>query len=320
MEKVWEIKSPPRHPKPARTSPSRETAPRIEKDPARAYTLSLLFWGAGQGYNEEHGKALAFQILLVAVIVNVVLAGLFFNRLVLFLQSARISLSASFLAAEILIFSILVFWFSNAGDAYRAAARSRSNPFRGFDSRFYPCFCSLLLPGWGQFLNGQPAKGSLFSAVSVFGLFAALSIPAALLAWPSLDESDARFTAEAVFAVTTLYSPLVPFFWLFSGYDALKVSLDELKKESLWERIVSANNRRRTQGWVRGIFPQVRSTLLLVLFLVFLVLVIDRVFPSGFYAGLLSALSAGLRARGMTILPEIIELAIPAVGRFGGRI
>ncbi|OGW41990.1 MAG: hypothetical protein A2010_02665 [Nitrospirae bacterium GWD2_57_9] len=310
MEKVWEIKNPDEYLKPRKTKRPQAAPPRIEKNPARAYTLSLLWWGAGQDYNKEHGKSLAFQVILIALIVGTMAAAIFSDRLFLSLRDHNVSPSRSFLSAEFLFFSILIFWISIAGDAYRTAARSRSTRFPGIRNHVYPGLCSLLFPGWGQFLNGQPVKGSFFSTVAVFGLFAAVTIPVTLLFWPSLDSSDTRFIVEAIFAVTVLYAPLIAFLWLFSGYDALKVSLDELKKEPLWERIKSANNRRRTQGLVRGVFPQIRSTLVLMVFLIVLALIISRTFPAGFYTGLLRAVSTGLRRQDMAILPELIDRAL----------
>lgn len=316
MEKIWEIKDPDEYLKRRKSGRSRETpAPRVERNPARAYSLSLIFWGAGQSYNEEHGKALAFQVLLIALIVVAVLAAIFSGRLVSFLEAGHIPRSQAFLFFEFLFFGILLFWISNAAEAYRTAARSRSSRFPGIQNRFYPCLCSLLLPGWGQFLNGQPAKGTFFSAVSLFGLFAVVSIPVTLLFWPFLEASDARFIVEAVFALAMLYAPLLPFLWLFSAYDALKVSLDELKKEPLLERIKAANNRRRTQGLVRGVFPQIRSTLLLVLLLISLSLAISSTFPAGFYTDLVNTISEWLSRQGMIILPEILDRAVPFIAQ-----
>jgi len=312
MEKVWEIKDPDAYRKKHRKT-GQQRAAHLEKNPARAYTLSLLWWGAGQSYNEEHGKALVFQILLIALFVAAVVVVINRDHLLLFLQARQVTPSQFFLFAEILFFSILVFWISVAGDAYRTAARSRSSRFPGIENRVYPCLCSLFFPGWGQFLNGQPLKGTFFSAVAVFALFAAVTIPVTLLFWPSLDASDARSTVEAIFAVTVLYAPVIPILGLFSAYDALKVSIDELKKEPLWERIKAANNRRRTQGWVRGVFPQIRSTLFLILCLAALVFIISRILPAGFYAALLNSVSITLRRQGMIILPEIIDRIIPFI-------
>lgn len=319
MEKVWEIKDPDKYLKSRKAGRPRAAVPRIERNPARAYTLSLLLWGAGQSYNEEHGKALVFQVLLIALFVGTVVAVIFSDQLLLFLQTRQIPPSRSFLFVEILFFGILVFWISIAGDAYRTAARSRSTRFPGIQNHVYPCLCSLLFPGWGQFLNGQPIKGAFFSAVSVLAFFAVVSIPVTLLFWPSLEASDTRSIVEAVFTVTVLYAPLIPFLWLFSAYDALKVSLDELKKESLWERIKAANNRRRTHGWVRGVFPQIRSTLVLMLFLIALSLIISRTLPAGFYADLLGVVSTWLRRQGMVFLPEIIDRAVPIIAHMRDR-
>lgn len=317
MEKVWEIKDPEEYLKPRKAKRAHATRPRIEKDPARAYTLSVLLWGAGQDYNEEPGKALAFQLLLIALIVGSVLSVIYGEELLLFLTSRGVSHAELFLAAELLFFCLLILWLAGAGAAYHSAAKSRSSRFRGMDHRVYPCLCSLLLPGWGQFLNGQPVKGSIFSAVSVFGLFAIVSAPVTLLAWPWLEASDTRFIVEGIFAITVLYAPLIPFVWIFGSYDALKVSVDELKKESLWERIKSANNRRRTQGWVRGVFPHIQSTFLLVLVLAILSFVISRAFPAGFYTELLRSTSAYLSRQGMVILPDIVEKLLPFVARAG---
>jgi TM2 domain-containing membrane protein YozV len=312
MEKVWEIKDPDEYLKRRKTK-KQQAAPRIERNPARAYTLSLLVWGSGQSYNEQYGKSLVFQALLIVLIVGAVVAGIFNDRLLLFMKTNQIPFSQAYLFVESLFFIILVFWISVAGDAYRTAARSRATRFTGLPSRVVPCLCSLLFPGWGQFLNGQPVKGAFFSAVSVFSLFAIVSIPVTLLSWHALEASDARFIVETIFAVTVLYAPLIPVLWLFSAYDALKVSVDELKKEPLWERVKAAYYRGRTQGWVRGVFPQIRSTLFLILFLIVLVFVISHTLPAGFYAGLLGSVSSSLRRLGMSILPEIIDQAVPII-------
>ncbi len=319
MEKVWEIKNPEEYLKPReRKQPARETTTRLDlKNPARAYTLSLFFWGVGQNYNDERGKGLLFQLAMIGLFVSIVLSVVFGDSVLDFLRSHQIGASQSFLVAELLFLCLLIFWLSIAGDAYHSAAKTRRTRFSGIQNHIYPCICSLLVPGWGQFLNGQPIKGSIFSGVSVFGIFAIVSIPATLLIWSRLDTSDTRLIVETVFAITVLYAPIVPFIWLFSGYDALKVSLDDLKKESLWERIKSANNRRRTQGWIDGVFPSFKSTILLILFLVGLSIVISRTLPLDFYTDLLASGGAYLRNQGMIIVPDIIDrliLVLPVTG------
>ena len=305
MDKVWEIKDPDKYLKPRKAAKRAAGPPGIGKNPARAYTLSLLLWGAGQSYNEEHGKALVFQVLLIALLVGTVAAVIFSDRLLLFLQAHQIPPSRSFLSIEILFFSILVFWISVAGDAYRTAARSRSARFPGIQNHVFPCLCSLLVPGWGQFLNGQPVKGAFFSSVSVFGFFAVVSIPATLLFWTSLEASDTRSIVEAVFAITVLYAPVVPLLWLFGAYDALRVSLDDYRKEPLWDRIKAANNRRRTKG-LKGAFPSIGRTCALALILAVSLIVVIRYFPVRYYIEMLAFLRHELTKLGMTILPELI--------------
>ena len=63
LEKVWVIEDPDEQ-------LQRRKARRLtkiladEKNPAKAYTLSLLFWGVGQNYNDQRGKGLLFQLAL----------------------------------------------------------------------------------------------------------------------------------------------------------------------------------------------------------------------------------------------------------------
>ena len=319
MEKVWEIKNPDGY---LKSTEKKQLTRELTtwtglKNPARAYTLSLFFWGVGQNYNDERGKGLLFQLSMIGLFVSIVLSVVFGDSLIGFLRSHQIDASQSFLAAELLFICLLIFWLSIAGDAYHTAAKSRKTRFSGIQNHVYPCLCSLLLPGWGQFLNGQPIKGSIFSGFSVFGIFAIVSIPVTLLIWSRLDTSDARLMVETVFAITVLYAPIVPLIWLFSGYDALKVSLDDLKKESLWERIKSANNRRRSQGWVQGVFPHFKSTFLLMIFLFALFLLISGSLPVDFYTDLLASTAAYLNKQGMVILPDIIDrliLLLPGAG------
>ena len=308
-EKVWVVEDPDEKPQRATTRVIRdETQARQEKSPATAYTLSTLFWGAGQLYNRQRTKGLIFLVLMLLVVVSIILASLFFNPLLQFLRSQSIPLADTFFAVEILLFCLLIFWKYNAGDAYHTADRALRTSFAGVQSKAGPFLCSLLVPGWGQFLNAQPIKGSIYAGFSIFSLFSLLTIPSVLLAWPYLNASDTRFIIEAIFALTVLFAPLIPFIWIIGSFDALKVSLDDLKKEPLLDRIKFANNRRRNQGWVRGVFPRIKSTLLLTLFLAFIVIVAYYYyFPKNFYNEQVSAVHAFMRKQGMTLVPDLID-------------
>jgi TM2 domain-containing membrane protein YozV len=319
-EKVWVIEDPDELPRSRKTQRIERQAPPVdEKSPATAYSLSTLFWGTGQIYSGERTKGLVFLLIMVLVCAPAVLAAVFFLPLLQFLKARNISLSTLFLTAEIMLFCALFFWKYNAGSAYHGADKKRRTAFTGVQSKVCPFFCSLLVPGWGQFLNAQPLKGSIYAGFSIFSLFTLLTIPAVLLAWPSLNISDSRFVVEMIFALTVIFAPVIPVFWIIGGFDALKVSLDDLKKEPLLDRLKAANNRRRNQGWVRGVFPQIKWTILLVLFLVLLVTVLYYYyFPKNYYVEELARLQSYLEKQGMTLVPGLIEhlrVALTSEGR-----
>jgi TM2 domain-containing membrane protein YozV len=319
LEKVWHIEDPDERisQQATRRIKKNETPPPTQKNPATAYTLSALLWGGGQLYNGHVGKAAAFFLFMMMVSGMCILG--FFNRgtILQYVRAHTISISTGFLVIECALFFLLFFWAYNAGDAYHAAAKARTTPFRGVKSSIYPLLCSLLFPGWGQFLNGQPLKGSLFTGFAIPALFALVSMPVIVLGWPYFEASDARFVIEALFAVMLLYMMLIPFIWVLAGFDALKVSLDDIKKEPLLERLKYANNRRRTQGWIQGIFPHIRLTFALLLFLALLGIVAKYSFPKHFYLDELTKAQTHLRTQGMTIVPDLLGKMQVGLSRMG---
>ncbi len=311
MEKVWFIEDPDERP---RTRKGGDRAPsQDEKSPAAAYSLSLLLWGAGQFHADLVVKGLAFFFLMIFVAAGTVMAVLQREELLPLLPSIGLARSDAFLLGESLLLAVLVFWAYNAADAYHCAALERSRPFAGVKNGVLPAFCSTLFPGWGQYLNGQPVKGGIYASLSVVGLFALLSAALTLAAWPFLEPSASRDIIEGVFASAVLVALPVPLVWLFGCYDALKVSRDEYLKEPLRERIKAMNNRRRTQGWVRGVFPRIGNIFALSLLLVVFVAAAYWAFPEGYYLSLLDQASQALRHRGMTILPEIIRTTLSRI-------
>ncbi|MGE5173268.1 MAG: hypothetical protein ACM3MD_05505, partial [Betaproteobacteria bacterium] len=193
-EKVWVIEDPDEDRESRKTELLMEETPTpVEKNPAAAYSLSIFFWGGGQIYNGQREKGLLFLFSMLLFCTCAVLSGIYWKSLLQFLPSHDVSLTSVFVTAEFLLFSALIFWTYNAGDAYHRAAKTRATPFRGVNSRVYPLFCSLLIPGWGQFLNGQPVKGSIFTGFSILSLFSIFSIPTIIMVWPLLEPSETRF-------------------------------------------------------------------------------------------------------------------------------
>jgi TM2 domain-containing membrane protein YozV len=307
MEKVWVVNDPDEYLQSENTIRIQpELSHPVEKSPAVAYSLSLLFWGAGQIYNGQKRKGRRFLFLMLLSCIGSVISLLFWKPLFHLLRSYDISCLSIFVAAEVLFFVFTVFWSYNASDAYHTAVRARTTPFTEVPSCVYPVLCSLLIPGWGQHLNGQPSKGSFFACVSIFSIFSVVSIPAALLAWPSLEASETRRTIEGIFTLMALFVPLIPVLWIFGGFDAFKVSIDDLKKEPFLDRIRYAGNRLSTQGLVKGVIPQVRSTIFLLLLLAFLLIVSRHIVPEHFYRDQLADAQIWLQKRGMTITPALI--------------
>jgi TM2 domain-containing membrane protein YozV len=316
MEKVWQIPDPDELLRIPKTGTPKKPAPvREAKDPAKAYTLSTVVWGLGQLYTDQIVKGALFMVLMLLAAAGAVFSFFSWDTVLVFLVLRDLSLSGAFLNLEILLFCLLLLWTYNAGDAYHRAAKSRTTRFRGVSSRVSPVLCSLMVPGWGQYLNGQPVKGGIYRSLSVLAIFSLLSAPAVFLAWPYLEHTNSRFIVEGIFAVSVLGAPLLPLLWAFSVHDAFKVSRDDLLKEPLGERLKAAYYRGRTQGWVRGVFPQVKGTFLLVLFLAFFIIVVDYWFPKSFYVEQLTHLRSTLDHQGMTIVPELIGSILAATGR-----
>ena len=315
MERVWVVNDPDEYLSSQKTQRITCEVPHpFEKSPAAAYSLSLLFWGTGQIYNGQKRKGQRFLFLMLLSIMGAVIALLFWKPLFHLLRSYDVSCLSIFIAAEALFFCALVFWSYNAGDAYHTAVRARTTPFTEVPSRVYPVLCSLLIPGWGQHLNGQPSKGSFFACVSLFSVFSVVSIPATLLVWPSLEASEARRTIEGIFTLMVLFVPLIPALWIFGSFDALKVSVDDLKKEPFLDRIKYANNRLRTQGLVRGVIPHFRSTIFLLLLFAFLLIIGRHIVPEHFYRDQLAEARTWLQQRGMTIVPMLIGRLLAGMG------
>jgi len=307
MEKVWVVKDPGQYRSFLETWPiTDESPPDVEKNPAVAYTLSLFCWGAGQLYNGQKKKGLWFLFAMLLSCTGAALAFVYWKLLLQVLSSYDISCMSMFMTAEVLFSGALVFWSYNAGDAYHTAVRARTTPFTEVPSRVLPVLCSMIIPGWGQHLNGQPVKGSLFAFFSIFSLFTIVSIPATLLVWPSLEASEARMAIEWIFTLMALCAPLIPVIWIFGSFDAFKVSIDDLKKEPFLDRIKYAKNRFRMQGFVRGVIPHIKSTIFLLLLLVFLFIISSYAVNKHFYIDQLAEARIWLRNRGMTIVPALI--------------
>lgn len=305
---VWKIDDP------KAWSTSHETTPRtathsvgLQRNPALAFSLSLLFWGGGQLYNRQRALGLLFVLLMVNFYMVLGMVIVYWEFMITFLKAVPITRSQAFIACGILYLSGLIFWVINTLQAYHQASQTRINEFEGVKNPLLPLFCSLMVPGWGQFLNGQPKKGGCFLIFTLAGFFAFPALVFIPLLWSSLETFSDRFLLENVLVFALALCPLVFLVWLLGIYDALKVCLDPLKKEPFRKRIKYAINRLRIKGWVHGALPQVKLTLMLSLFLVLSLTVGYYYFPQKTYVVLLQNLQTRLYQQKMVLLPYFIN-------------
>ncbi len=286
-----------------------------EKNPARAYTFSLLFCGAGQSYSGQRLKAVLFQTLMLLVLTGIAFILIFRKELLALLSAYGVPFTRAFLALEAATFCMLCFWIWNAADAYRTTAKARRVPFRGVESTFLQALSSLLVPGWGQFMNGQPRKGILFGAFAVLNTFSLITIAAVLRLWPLLEPIRSRTMVELLFSAALLYAPLIPIIALAGSYDALRVSLDDTKKETVLDRVLLAVMRFRMKGWIHAFRSPARALLVVLVMAGSVVVIRPYVhLPFSYYSDKLVHAQTRLRDKGMTIAPNMIGRVLSHFG------
>jgi TM2 domain-containing membrane protein YozV len=236
-EKVWAINDTDDHfEKPIFRRRALESPAREERNPALAFSLSIILWGGGQFYNGHWKEGAMFLLLMVNFIVYPAIGALFRDDLKPLVELLPVSSSMGVSAFLVLFFAGLCIWLYGARRAYRAATQEMTGRFEGVTDFLLPPFCSLLVPGWGQFLNGQGRKGLFFLFVACAGFFTVGAIPGIFLLWDSLEPSALRGGLEWVLAGCLAFSPAVFLLWLCGVHDALKVSASMTSRRSPYER------------------------------------------------------------------------------------
>ncbi|HXC61652.1 MAG TPA: hypothetical protein VNV63_03175 [Nitrospiria bacterium] len=289
-------------------SVSQKAAPptRLEKSPAVAFSLSLLFWGGGQIYNRQWGLGFLFILIMANVYGTLAIAILFWDFITSSLKSVYITSFEVFAACGIFYLFGLIFWAFNAFHAYHKATQARTDPFQGIDNRLLPPLCSALIPGWGQFLNGQSKKGVFFLIFAMAGQFVLAAFLLIPLFWPALETDMDRLMLEKVLAIAVILSPLILLMWGFSIYDAVRVCLEPLKKEPLRKRFEYAINRIRIKGWKQAVVSRAKPIFVLGLFLVLSLTLGYYYFPQREYVTMLQSLRFQLSEQKMVLIPDLI--------------
>ncbi|MBI3622426.1 MAG: hypothetical protein HY208_09610 [Nitrospirae bacterium] len=309
-ETIWQLRDPQESSSgrmPLLPSPSHEAG---DKNPAVAFSLSLWVWGGGQFYNRQWQLGFLYLLFMINFYLFPGIIIQYWTPIETGL--ATLDISASELLAVLGIFCItgLMVWVINAVQAYYGVNDGMDGneavPFEGVRNPLLPAICSLCIPGWGQFLNGQTKKGVCFLMAAMAGVFAvavALAIP---FIWPTLNtEVDKRFAEGALFIAWLLMPPIL-LVWGGSVYDAVKVCIDPLKKQPIRERVEAAVNRMRMHGW-RGVLSRVELTLMFSLYLVFSLALSRSFFPREYYATLLHDLRMRTAQQQMVIIPHRLD-------------
>ncbi len=294
-----------------RRSGGRQVDPsKREVNPAMAFTYSILFWGGGQLHNNQDwmGFALAFLMFLFYGCLGAAIVR--WDLLLEYMGLFPGSLSTIYMGAVLFATLGVTLWLSSSVQAYLRASWDRYTLFNGVNNHLFPFICSLILPGWGQFLNGQTRKGTLFVMASLAGYVSVSVIVLTMIFWPYLDTAAERIAVEWLLTPAILILPAFLLASLVSGYDALRVSLDEIKKEPWKKRLEYANNRRRMKGWRRGVWPQIRLTMGLSLVLCLCLGVAYHLIPQDFYTLSLRTARDVLVEHHLTVIPELLNRAL----------
>lgn len=281
-----------------------------QKDPSLAYSLSIIIWGCGQFYNRQWKLGTLLLLLMITFYAFISIFAIYWGPVTSYFESIDIDRSGTLLILGSFYLSGLIVWYLNAWQAYYKSNKINSIPFKRTQVRFLPALCSLLMPGWGQLLNGQPKKSLFFQLFALTGVAASSFILIIFLLWPTIELPRSRSVIEWIFSISIIILPFILMMWMFNIFDAAKVSLDNKKRGPLPVRIKNAKNRFRYRikihGWKNVMIPLIKRTVLIILLLTFCVITYDQV-PKKFYMQQLQNLGDQMSKKEMTIIPNIIK-------------
>lgn len=148
------------------------------------------------------------------------------------------------------------------------------------------------------------------------GFFSAGAIPAILLFWDRLGQSTLKGDIEWLLAGCLLISPIVLIVWILGAYDALRVSMDDVKKEPWIMRMGYALNRMKLKGWKGTVIPRLKILSIFLVCLSLALLIAYRYLPASFYKEEMVRARNEFKARQMTVLPNLIDGALKKAGDY----
>jgi TM2 domain-containing membrane protein YozV len=259
------------------------------KSPALSFSFSMVLWGSGQIFIGAYRPGVIFMaimLLFYGTLSAVLFFGGFAGR---FIAEIGIPMPVMVAGAVVYLFAGLACWLANAVDAYYRTTRIRIERFRGLDNELWPLFGSLLFPGWGQFLNGQPKKGLFFLSCGGLGIFSGIFLALTRYIWPVFGKGPVGHALEL--------------FLIVSAYDAF-FSCKQLFLEKLRRNPSIDNSRKRVT--VKGIMPRLSAILALLL----AISVGNQLVPKGYYRHCLERIRSEAIKHEMDLIPALMGKAI----------
>jgi len=279
------------------------------RDPARAASFSVFLWGGGQLYNGQRAIASWLVLLQVLLAGSLVVGGIYWPHPAGWLDLYfRLDTTGPALVALFFLWGA-VGWVWGTFQAYREAERRGREPFTGKEREGMAAFCSFVVPGWGQYMNGQPGKGATFQALALLEGLAFLTLLAVYTGFESLQRPENREMADAALLGAATALPLLALARMLSAYDAFKVARYPGLRRSIFIRMKFSWTRYRT-GMARQLPSAKQRIRALVLILLLVLADLAAIFysPRSFYVNQAASLARHLRGKGMTQTPALLDV------------
>jgi TM2 domain-containing membrane protein YozV len=257
------------------------------QNPLWSISLALLVPGSGHlylGYRRQ-----GFWFMGAALAVTAAVLTLIMIRETVYRALAAYPEHVSMFLISFLCLSLvgLGLWLASAADACRRTMLRRREGWPGLDNPAIPLVCSLVLPGWGQLLNGQFKKGLLFLCFGCLGCFALEILAVGFYFWPLIQPGPLRGLIDWVLIISFLAAPLMFSCWLAAGYDAY-LSGQRLARQRFSRAVPS--KRVGGPGFARMLVPRTSAVLCLLL----AISLGMQLLPKDYYASRLERVQAGL--------------------------
>jgi len=280
-----------------------------DKNPSLAFSLSLVLWGLGQFYCGKRKLGVLLLLAMINFLLFMGIAILYRDSVYSFCKFIDINSSGVLLIFSVFYTLGLIVWQGNAWHAYFQGLKIKRH-FKGASLTALSVVCSLLIPGWGQLLNGQIKKGLLFMLFALSGYGTVPFICVVCYLWPTLEAGRSRLIIEWLFSISILSMPFVLLMWLLNILDAGFVSVDTRRKEPPFKRMKYAIKRFQHHiqmyGWKNALLPVLKRGVLVILLLTLCGIGIQYV-PREFYVKQVRTLQGSLTEKEMTLLPSLIN-------------